>query len=257
MKTDGHPVVPLSCKGLVLRVQQAKGTNRLLSVLTAERGVLKVTAYGSGKNADAGALQLFGYSDLLLMAKQGYYRVESASSVHSFYELANIPEHFALASYMAQLLCDACPVGMPAGNYLELCLHAFDALTRKKRPHRLVKAAFELRLMCESGYMPDLSGDGESFDPMGGKLCARHIGVWMTPGAIAAMRHIAQAPVEKIFGFNVGEESLNALSAACERFVLAQSDRVYPTLSYYKQLSEFAQIVSSSVRPASDHQETT
>ncbi len=257
MKTDGHPVEPLSCKGLVLRVQQAKGTNRLLSVLTAERGVLKVTAYGSGKNADAGALQLFGYSDLLLMAKQGYYRVESASSVHSFYELANVPEHFALASYMAELLCDACPVGMAAGNYLELCLHAFDALTRRKRPHRLVKAAFELRLMCESGYEPDLSGDGESFDPMGGRLCPRHIGVWMTPGAIAAMRHIVQTQPQKLFAFNVGEESLDALSAACERFVIAQSDRIYPTLSYYKQLSEFAAMMSVPVKSVSDHQEKT
>ena len=51
-----------------------------------------------------------------------------------------------------------------------------------------------------------------------------------------ALRHIVSAPMEKLFSFALGDESLSILSALCERYLLTQTGRSYETLSMYHSL---------------------
>ena len=227
-------------RGLVLRVYEEKGANRTLSLLTAERGVLRAAAFGAGKTGSplAGAAQAFAYADFTMLSRRGSYRVEEAATIETFRGLTRDIARFSLASYFSELLCDICPAGTECGEILQLALYALWALERKKRETELVRAAFTFRLMCIAGYAPDLDGSGSCFLASEGRLDSR--GAALTPGALAALRHIAECPAEKVFAFSLGGESLAALGCACEQYTRVCSDRDYPTLDYYQKMIQTA-----------------
>ena len=54
--------------------------------------------------------------------------------------------------------------------------------------------------------------------------------------ALAAARHVLYGDPKRLYGFTLGEESLRRLSAAAEAFTLAQLERGFRTLDYYKSL---------------------
>ncbi len=236
MKTDLSPVERIGIRGLVLRAYEEKGANRTLALLTAERGMLRAAAFGSGKANSplAGATQVFTLADFTLLSRRGACRVEEAVSIEQFRGLTLDIARFALASYFSELLCDASPAGTECGEILRLALYALRALSIRKQPPELVRAAFTFRLMSITGFAPALSGGGTYFYASEGRLGTR--GVPLTPGALAALRHIADCPEEKVFSFSVGDDSLRALADACEQYTRVCSEREYGTLDYYKKV---------------------
>ncbi len=236
MKTNPVPEERLTLRGLVLREYEEKGANRTLGILTADRGMLRAAAFGSGeaRSALAGATQMYTYGEFTLLVKRGAYRIEEAAALMQFRELTQDFTRFSLAAYFAELLSDAAPTGLPAPEVLRLALYALHTLSAGKRDPELVRAAFTLRLMSLTGFAPELGGDGPCFLPSEGRFADR--GVPVTPGAAAAMRHIVDAPPEKVFAFALGGESLSALAAACEQYTALMTERPYQTLEYYKKL---------------------
>ena len=113
MKTNLAPEERLTLRGLVLREYEEKGANRTLGILTADRGMLRAAAFGSGqaRSALAGATQMYTYGEYTLLAKRGAYRIEEAAAVMQFRELTQDFIRFSLAAYFAELLSDAAPAG--------------------------------------------------------------------------------------------------------------------------------------------------
>ena len=74
--SDLSPEERLTLRGLVLQEYEEKGANRTLAILTAERGMLRAAAFGSGKAQStlAGATQLYTYSEFSLLARRGGFR---------------------------------------------------------------------------------------------------------------------------------------------------------------------------------------
>ena len=222
--------------GLILQDYEEKGANRTLAILTAERGMLRAAAFGSGqgRSALAGTTQVYTYGEFTLLAKRNALRVEEAAVTAQFRELTQDFVRFSLAAYFSQLLADAAPTGLPAQEILRLALYALHVLSLGKQDPELVRAAFTLRLMSLTGFAPELGGSGPCFLPSEGRFADR--GVPVTPGAAAAMRHIVDAPAEKVFAFSVGRESLESLAAACEQYTALMTEHAYGTLDYYKKL---------------------
>ena len=61
-------------------------------------------------------------------------------------------------------------------------------------------------------------------------------GMPLDADALAAARHVLYGDPKRLYGFTLGEESLRRLSAAAEAFTLAQLERGFRTLDYYKSL---------------------
>ena len=61
-------------------------------------------------------------------------------------------------------------------------------------------------------------------------------GMPLDADALAAARHVLYGDPRRLYGFTLGEESLRRLSAAAEAFALAQLERGFRTLDYYKSL---------------------
>ena len=115
----------------------------------------------------------------------------------------------------------------------------------------LVKAFFELRAMCLSGYEPDLRGcavcgapEPDRFNISQGVLqCAacrtegeNDIRLPMSAGTRAALRYLDSAPSSRVFSFRLAEPSLSELGQITESYLCTRLERGFSTLDFYKSL---------------------
>ncbi len=242
-------------RGLVLRETDYRDSDRIITLLTAERGRLSAScrrARRGSSDLKAGT-QLLVCSDFSVYESRGRYTVDAAEPVEQFLGLRKSIEALALASYFAELLECVTPEETPSGALLSDALNLLYALSRSMRPRAQIKAAFELRLAALSGWMPDLSGcagcggecaEGGWLSVAGGELyCASCFerspvpasgAAWLDAGALRAARYLIGAPSKRMLAFTLGEESLELLAEASERYLLAQLERGFDTLNFYK-----------------------
>ena len=158
-------------------------------------------------------------------------------------------ERLALGSYIAELLEAVSDEDCPEPEILQLGLNSLYALASGTYPQELVKAAFELRLMCLSGYRPELEGcancgkvemESGYIVPAHGELycedCPRPDGLPLDGAVIKAMRYIVDAEPKRIFSFRLDAEALKRLGQVCEAYLLYELDRGFASLDYYKKV---------------------
>ena len=150
----------LTTRGLVLRTTEYKETDRILTILTDHDGLLSVKARGvrSNRSKLKGACQLLTYAEFTISDARGFTAITEATAIEMFPELRNDLLLLSLASYFAQLAEVLSQEDASSPALLSLILNALYALSKLKKPPRLVKAATELRLAAIAGYMPELSG---------------------------------------------------------------------------------------------------
>ena len=246
-------------KGLVIRETDYKDSDRIVNLLTEERGRISANCRGArkGNSSLKAGTQLLTCSEFSLYERNGKYTVDSAEPVELFIGLRSDMESLALASYFAEVLGWVAPEESPCAALLSDVLNVLYALGRKLRPRAQIKAAFELRLAAMSGWMPDLTACascGET-DPeqawlsiSGGDmvcgLCAEQANVpvftagyaELNRGALMAARYLLSAPSKKMLAFTLDTYSLTLLAAATERYLLGQLDRKFETLKFYKSV---------------------
>lgn len=238
-------------RGLVLRETKYKEADRMLTVLTEDEGKLSVRARGSlrARSKLAAATQLLVFSDMTLFGNRGKWTVNEAVPVELFSGLRSDIELLALGSYIAEVLEAVSDEDCPNPEVLQLGLNSLYALSSGLCPQERVKATFELRLMCLTGYEPDLSAcfccgterlEQAYFLPEQGELycgdCRRPGCVEVDGAVLTAMRHIVGAEPKRIFSFALDAESMRRLGEVCEKYALRELDRPFASLDYYKKI---------------------
>lgn len=243
----------LTTKGLVLREVKTKESDKILTLLTPGQGIISAAAQGSRrpKSKLFSGTGLFCYSEWALFEARTMYRVNEASPLEVFFGLRESVESVALATYIAEMLQILLPTGQEAENLLSLTLNSFHLLSGNKMPARLVKAVFELRAMCEAGFMPDVlaceacgeeNGQAFRFGPHHGTLlcaaCAaqKERDVNLDAAALAALRHIVYAEPKKAFSFTLQGNSFALLCQVAEKFTLCNLEYPPKSLSFLKTI---------------------
>ena len=144
--------------GLVLRETVTRDADKILTVLTPDRGRLSVIARGARRKGSrvAAACQLLAYSEMTLYEKGRWTMLDAADTIELFDGLRQDLTALSLAAYFAELteaVSDGC-----GGDVLPLLLNALYALSALKKPPQLVKPAFQFRLMALAGYEPMADG---------------------------------------------------------------------------------------------------
>ena len=241
-------------RGLVLREVRYKEADRILTVLTEDRGKLTIKARGALRKGSrlGAASQAFCWSEFTLFGNRGRWTADEGSSLEQFLGLREDIAQLALGAYFAELLDTVCAEEMPDAPALQLGLNALYALSRGIYGPEHVRSVFEMRLMCLEGFRPEtdacgVCGSAEPVDPMfapdDGMLHCRACG-HVSAGAslpldgesLAALRHIVNAAAKKEFSFAVPEPSQEKLSHVCEAYVRRQLDRGFASLDYYKSV---------------------
>ena len=241
-------------KGLVLREVRYKEADRILTVLTEDRGKLTVKARGALRKGSrlGAASQALCWSEFTLFGNRGRWTADEGSSLEQFLGLREDYALLALGAYFAELLDTVCAEEMPDAPALQLGLNALYALSRGIYGPEHVRCVFELRLMCLEGFRPETEACGvcgrtdpvePTFAPDDGMVRCRACGqaasgasLPLDAGSLAALRHIVNAPAKKEFSFSIPEESQEKLSRVCEAYVRRQLDRSFSSLDYYKSV---------------------
>ncbi len=236
---------------LVLREVRYKEADRILTLLTDTEGKLTVKARGALRKSSrtAAATQQLTYSEMTLFGNRGRWTVNEAAVKESFDGLREDMARLALGAYFAECLEALSVEEQPEPEMLQLGLNCLYALSRGLTDANKIKAAFELRLMCLSGYEPDLTlcqvCAAEPEEPVlsidsGCVFCSAHAGsagerVDLEKETLDAMRFLCSAPPKKLLSFEIPTRAQHKLSAASERYFLRRTERSFSTLDYWKK----------------------
>ena len=251
----------IKTQGLILRETNYKEADKILTVLTREGGRRTVKARGCRrKNSPlAASAQLLVWSDMTLFDYRDRLTLNEAEPLELFWGVRSDVDKLALGSYFAEVAEAVAEEGRPDQALLSLVLNSLYALDKLKKPLPLVKAAFELKLLCVAGYEPLLDacavcGEEEPADPrldigegvLHCAACGLGDGVSRTLDAtsLAAMRHVVYGDPKRLFSFPMDVPGMAKMSTACEDFLRTQLDRGFRTLDFYHQLTDAAPAVS-------------
>ena len=238
-------------KALVLREVRYKEADRILTLLTESDGKLTAKARGALRKSSrtAAATQQLTWAEMTLFFNRGKWTVNEASVLEGFDGLRTDLEALALGSYFAECLEALSVEEQPDAPLLQLGLNALYALSRGLYEPEKIKAAFEMRLMCLAGYEPELGRCSrcgrEPVEPLlhlrEGGVCCQSCGeraetILLGDDALRALRYIVSAPAKKLFSFTLPPEAQRRLAAACESYLLTQTERSFAALSYYKKI---------------------
>lgn len=243
----------LTTRGLVLRVADYNDRDALLTLLTPEHGRITVKARGlRRKNSPLTApCQLLAFGEFTLFEYRDSYTINEAHTIELFQGLRKDIVKLSLGTYFAQVAELLSMEDIPNPELLSLTLNCLFGLSGLSVRENQVKAVFELRCACLSGYTPDLfachvcgNQTPDLFDVSNGTLsCAwckqqEHSGIRMplTPTVLDAMRYIVSCEPKRLLSFDVSDEALKQLSQITELYLTTQLERGFSTLDFYKSL---------------------
>lgn len=243
----------LTIQGLVLRVTDYNDRDALLTVLTREYGKLTVKARGLRRKSSplTAPCQLLAYGEFTLFSYRGMHTINEAHALELFQGLRRDLCKLSLGTYFAQVAELISQEDMPNPELLSIVLNCLYALAKLDEPEDKVKAAFELRIACMAGYLPDLQGCHmcghpfpDRFDISAGRLecssCRDHasdgLRMPISSGMLETMRYIESCPDKRLLAFSAGEETLSKLSQVTESYLTTQLERGFSTLDFYKSL---------------------
>ncbi len=240
--------------GIVLRETQTKDSDKILTLLTPQRGKLSVIARGARRKGCkyAACTQPLAYSEWTLYEKGEWYYANDGTTMETFDGLRQDLTTLSLAFYLAELTEAVTSQGVEAGELVRHLLNGLYALSALHKPEAIVKAAFEFRLLALAGYEPlaDRCAYCGAEDPERPMLdvvqgvlrcgsCGGGEGGLSMPlcrDSLAALRHILYGDAKRLYSFSLGGEPLKRLAAAAEAFSTAQLERGFQTLDFYKGL---------------------
>lgn len=249
---------------LVLREVRYKEADRILTLLTDTDGKLTAKARGALRKSSktAAATQQLTYAEMTLFGNRGRWTVNEATVKEPFTGLREEMERLALGAYFAECMEAFSVEDQPEPELLQLGLNSLYALSRGLGSQEKIKAAFELRLMCLTGYTPELSACGvcgkEPEEPLlsidRGRVfcrdCAQTVGERAELGrdALEAMRYVCTAPPRQMLRFELGDDGVLKLGDAAERYLLRRAERGFSALDYWKQFRRRVETQPRNIR---------
>lgn len=239
----------ISTTGMIIKETKVGEGNKIFTLLTADYG--KIQASGAGvrsfKSKISSGCSLFCYSDFKL--KQGksrdIYNIVSAEKQMDFYDLRLDIEKLSLANYIADLCNRTTVADTDCSNILRLLLNTMYYIQKNDYDQK-IKPVFELRLMAESGFAPDLNccancGSTENLtyfsvdnSCLECSCCKKTSNI--SQGTLDAMRYIQLSEQKNIFSFTVSEDVQNQLTLLAEEYILHRIGTVPKSLTYLKSL---------------------
>ncbi|HPX92969.1 MAG TPA: DNA repair protein RecO [Bacillota bacterium] len=244
-------------KAFVMNSFPWKDRHRLLHLLTPDLGLITAMAPASErlKSRLRPVTQLFSYSEFTLTCQQSRFSVKDGSLIESFISISRDLDRLAAASHAAEVFSDAARNDQPQRNLFELWGYTLYEIAVAEDPVFIARMG-TFRLMKVMGLLPCLDSclicreaiDGPllfSFRE-GGLLCGRDLDAAagerltsLSPGCGALLRHIANAPLTRLYRFQASEAVRHEASCFAERWLEEKMEKRYKRLAMLDQCPDF------------------
>lgn len=261
--------------GLVIKEYATGESDKLITVLTADKGKLLISAKGvrSMKSKNMALCRIFTYANFEYYERAGRYWLASGEINDSFYGLNADIEALALASYIVDVANELSGENSPDEILLRVTLNTLYAIENKLRPLEQIKGTFEFFAAAHAGFSPDVSAcdkcgttDAEAFylDVMNGALlccecvkskklaltdeipeydrfATKNVLFPLTGEVVMAIRYAISAAPKRLFSFALkSEEDISSFSKAGEIYLQNHLERGFDTLDFYREVKSMA-----------------
>ncbi len=249
----------ITITGLVLKEMDIGESDKLINILTEDRGVISVISPNAKRlrTKNSGSLQMFYYCEATLFKGRKGYIVDEVEVKERFENLKYDMEKFSLAEYFCEIALVLSPREGESRDFLRLVLNCLYFLLKDKMNIYLIKSILELRICSLTGYMPNLIGcigcreykcEKLYFDVKNSFLvcndCLKNSNnsyelILISASVLDAMRHIIYSKFDKLFLFKISDNTINLLSSLCEKYVSRHVDYRFKSLDFFKSLNNY------------------
>jgi len=242
----------VSLSAIVLRRRDLGETDRIVTLLTRERGKLDAVAKGARRHGSksAGASEPFTEARIQFAEGRSLGIVTQWSVVNSFGEIRSDLGLLARASYMCELTDRLVDDHEPCGDVFDLITGGLALMRLGLCAPDTVVHAFEMRLLMQRGYAPSLdscvrcsAGVSPATDDskgryaispaLGGVTCASccrrdagaTTGAGVSPAAVEALQTLASAELSVLGEMVWSRAVAGEVAAALRAFIRYHCDR--------------------------------
>jgi DNA repair protein RecO (recombination protein O) len=245
-------------EAIVLRRSDLGEADRLLTLLTPERGKLRVVAKGARKIASrkGGHVELFNRLNALIARGRGEFDIVSqVETVEPFRALREDLTRSTYAHYAAELIDRFAEEGTAQPELFDLLSDALGWLSNST-DLPLTARYFELRLLTLAGFQPQVfhcGADGKPLEEIkddenygwspgeGGALCPRHAAdrtdiSRLSLAALKVLRHAMRHEYHAFAALSVRESVAGEIERAMQRYLTYVLERKLKSIEFINLL---------------------
>lgn len=237
-------------KGVVLKIANSSENDKILTVLTAEKGKIRVFCKGAKKvkSAFLSSTEFLSFSDFILFeGNSDLYHLNSAEAIQVFYNLRMDIDKLMVASCMAQIMNDVCQEEELSYKRLQLFLNTLYVISETDKNLEFVFSIFRIRLLGILGYIPRLDGCVSCHEQVkemkqiyfsikdNGIKCDKckkqdKGAIEILDTTYTSLVYILSSDPKKIFSFDIPEEAVKELSLIAGLYTTEKLEKEYKVM---------------------------
>ena len=241
---------PFNCRGLIIRSNEYKEKDRLLSVLTADRGLITVCAKGVAKpGSSLGCFSMpYMLCDFVVSVSHGYYYLKDASIIESNSGIMESLEQMTVAAHIASCLMDCTLQSENSREAYELAVYAYYMLANNRDKYLLIYSAFNWRLLTVAGFTVLYDLDDPLYKATGNKQGRYMINIsggsndnqnrsfnrLLEEPAVRALNYFATCDLKRLFTSAADKKTEEDLKNFTTDYLSVHFEKVYDSLSVLK-----------------------
>ena len=238
---------PFNCRGLIIRSGEYKEKDRLLSVLTADRGLITVCAKGVAKpGSSLGCFSMpYMLCDFVVSVSHGYYYLKDASIIESNSGIMESLEQMTVAAHIASCLMDCTLQSENSREAYELAVYAYYMLANNSDKYLLIYSAFNWRLLTIAGFTVLYDLDDPLYKATGDKQGRYMINIsggsndnqnrsfnrLLDEPAVRALNYFATCDLKRLFTSGADRKTEEDLKNFTTDYLSVHFEKVYDSLS--------------------------
>ena len=146
----------IKVKGIVIRETAYKDNDKIITILTDSIGKVSVIAKGAKKTNSPylASSQFLVYSEFVLYQNTGYFYLNSAAVINTFYNLRIDLDKLQTVFELTKLINSVTDENQDCEKILKLFLNTIYALDKLDKDKKLIVNAFKIKLFTLLGFAP-------------------------------------------------------------------------------------------------------
>lgn len=145
--------------GIILKKIKASDGSNIISIFTKEKGKLIAgsTIAEKGRTKSNLSVKPFTYGRYDIYKGRNSYILNRAEILQSFYSLGEDVDKYMNSSYILEFTDKALMEEMPMPKLFRILIETLRLIEKRKKKYATLVLAYELKVLKELGYMPNLS----------------------------------------------------------------------------------------------------
>jgi DNA repair protein RecO (recombination protein O) len=255
----------LSIRGLIIKSVPYKESDRIIRILTMDKGIVQARVPGAGKSTSR-----YSYStvplmlcDFVLAKTHDYYYLRESEIIEAFQPVQTDIEKLTAAAHLLEITSDVCVDHETCRMVYPLLAYTLHALSSPDRSVQMIVSVFEWKILGLLGYTADLGlcvckeADPNQYGAFSftqcrlfckKASCLEKAGNYqfLSPGCVEALKYSTSAPVDKIFSFTISPKIQNEMSGISRKYLCERLEKNYTRMDLLQNMPEWPMEKSDS-----------